>query len=89
MIVTNLQIQTNRIPNNLFAGETLNISLFMTNDNEKITDDDFLQFISFSAQQTSPNKKHWKSVKITLYFRPAMKPFSGKLIIPYWFMILT
>ncbi len=59
MIVTNLQIQTNRIPNNLFAGETLNISLFMTNDNKKITDDDFLQFISFSARQTSPNKKRW------------------------------
>ncbi len=59
MIVTNLQIQTNRIPNNLFTGETLNISLFMTNDNEKITDDDFLQFISFSARQKSPNKKRW------------------------------
>ncbi len=59
MIVTNLQIQTNRIPNNLFAGETLNISLFMTNDNKKITDDDFLQFISFSARQIDPNKKRW------------------------------
>ncbi len=59
MIVTNLQVQTNRIPNNLFAGETLNISLFMTDNNKKISDDDFLQFISFSARQTSPNKKRW------------------------------
>ncbi len=59
MIVTNLQIQTNRIPNNLFAGETLNISLFMTNNSKKISDDDFLQFISFSARQLDPNKKRW------------------------------
>lgn len=59
MIVTNLQIQTNRIPNNLFLGETLNISLFMMDNNKKITDDNFLQFISFSARQLNPNKKRW------------------------------
>ncbi len=59
LIVTNLQIQTNRIPNNLFAGETLNIALFMSDNNKKISDDNFLQFISMSAIQKSPNKKRW------------------------------
>jgi uncharacterized protein (TIGR03503 family) len=59
MIVTNLQVQTNRIPNNLFAGETLNVSLFMTDNNKKITDDNFLQFISMKAIQDSPTTKRW------------------------------
>ncbi len=51
LVVTNLQIQTNRMPNNLFLGENLNVALFMTDDNNKITDDNFLQFISMSAVQ--------------------------------------
>lgn len=59
LIVTNLQIQTNRIPNNLFAGETLNVALFMSDNNKKISDDNFLQFISMSAIQKSPHKKRW------------------------------
>jgi len=69
LVVTNLQIQTNRIPNNLFVGENLNIALFMTDDNKKITDDNFLQFISMTAIQKEPsadkpsiqqaNKKRW------------------------------
>lgn len=59
LVVTNLQIQTNRIPNNLFIGETLNISLFMTDNNKRITDDNFLQFISMSARQKEPDKKRW------------------------------
>lgn len=59
LVVTNLQIQTNHIPNNLFAGENLNITLFMSDNNKKITDDNFLQFISMSAAQKEPlaNKK--------------------------------
>ncbi|MCU7939286.1 MAG: VWA domain-containing protein [gamma proteobacterium symbiont of Bathyaustriella thionipta] len=59
LVVTNLQIQTNRIPNNLFSGETLNVGLFMSDNNNKITDDNFLQFISMSAKQKEPNKKRW------------------------------
>jgi len=59
LVVTNLQVQTNRIPNNLFLGETLNISLFMTEQNKKISDDNFLQFISMSASQKEPIKKRW------------------------------
>ena len=59
MVVTNLQIQTGRIPNNIFAGETLNIALFLTDNNKKITDDNFLQFTSMSAKQTYPNKNLW------------------------------
>lgn len=59
MVVTNLQVQTNRIPNNLFNGETLNISLFMTEQNNKISDDNFLQFISMSATQKEPTQKRW------------------------------
>jgi len=59
LVVTNLQIQTNHMPNNLFVGETLNIGLFMTDNNKKITDDNFLQFISMSAVQKEPNKKRW------------------------------
>lgn len=65
LVVTNLQIQTNHIPNNLFLGENLNISLFMSNNNNKITDDNFLQFISMTAMQKDPdaheikNKKRW------------------------------
>ncbi len=59
LVVTNLQIQTNRIANNLFVGENLNITLFMTDSNKKITDDNFLQFISMSAVQKEPNKKRW------------------------------
>lgn len=59
LVVTNLQIQTNRIPNNLYIGETLNVGLFMTDNNKKITDDNFLQFISMSAIQKEPNKKRW------------------------------
>ena len=59
LVVTNLQIQTNRIPNNLFAGEMLNVELFMSDNNEKISDDNFLQFISMSAIQKEPEKKRW------------------------------
>ncbi len=59
MVVTNLQIQTGRIPNNIFSGETLNIALFLTDNNKKITDDNFLQFTSMSAKQTYPNKNRW------------------------------
>ncbi|MCU7817723.1 MAG: hypothetical protein KZQ57_02340 [gamma proteobacterium symbiont of Lucinoma myriamae] len=57
--MTNLQIQTNRIPNNLFIGEMLNVELFMTDNNKKITDDNFLQFISMSAVQKEPDNKRW------------------------------
>lgn len=59
LVVTNLQVQTNHIPNNLFIGEILNIRLFMSDNNKKITDDNFLQFISMSAIQKEPNKKRW------------------------------
>jgi len=59
LVVTNLQIQTNRIPNNLFFGEMLNVGLFMTDNNNKITDDNFLQFISMSAIQKEPDNKRW------------------------------
>lgn len=69
LVVTNLQIQTNRMPNNMFVGENLNIALFMTDNNKKITDDNFLQFISMTAIQKElsadissikqPNKKRW------------------------------
>ncbi len=59
MVVTNLQIQTSRIANNLFAGEILNIALFLTDNNKKIADDNFLQFISINAIQEEPNKKRW------------------------------
>ena len=65
LVVTNLQIQTNRMPNNLFSGENLNVTLFMTDSNKKITDDNFLQFISMSASQKElsadklKNKKRW------------------------------
>ncbi|WP_198265424.1 VWA domain-containing protein [sulfur-oxidizing endosymbiont of Gigantopelta aegis] len=65
LVVTNLQIQTNRIPNNLFMGENLNVSLFMSDNNNKINDDNFLQFISMSAIQKdlssseNNNKKRW------------------------------
>ena len=63
LVVTNLQIQTNRIPNNLFVGENLNVALFMSDNNKKITDDNFLQFISMSAVQkdlaTNEKAKRW------------------------------
>ncbi len=69
LVVTNLQIQTNRLPNNLFIGENFNIALFMVDNNNKITDDNFLQFISMSAVQKElsgnnlplkqANKKRW------------------------------
>ncbi|MCU7837574.1 MAG: VWA domain-containing protein [gamma proteobacterium symbiont of Taylorina sp.] len=59
MVVTNLQIQTARIPNNIFIGETLNIALFLTDDNKIITDDNFLQFTSISAMQIKPVNNRW------------------------------
>ncbi len=59
MVVTNLQIQTARLPNNLFAGETLNVSLFLTDNNKKINDDNFLQFTSMAAIQKEPHTKRW------------------------------
>jgi len=59
MVVTNLQIQTARIPNNIFVGETLNIALFLTDSNKIITDDNFLQFTSISAKQIIPEIKRW------------------------------
>ncbi len=59
LVVTNLQVQTIHMPNNLFIGEALNIGLFMTDNNKKISDDNFLQFISMSAQQKTPEKKRW------------------------------
>ena len=59
MVVTNLQLQTGRLPNNIFAGETLNISLFLSDDNKKITDDNFLHFTSIIAKQVSPDKHRW------------------------------
>ncbi|MCW8930679.1 MAG: VWA domain-containing protein [Gammaproteobacteria bacterium] len=63
LVVTNLQIQTNRMPNNLFVGENLNAALFMTDNNKKITDDNFLQFISMSAVQKEPSVKEAKNIK--------------------------
>lgn len=65
LVVTNLQIQTNRIPNNLFIGENFNVALFMSDNNNKIMDDNFLQFISMSAVQKELSadkatlKKRW------------------------------
>lgn len=59
MVVTNLQIQTARLPNNLFAGETLNVSLYLSDDNKKIRDDNFLQFTSMTAIQKEPHNKRW------------------------------
>jgi uncharacterized protein (TIGR03503 family) len=59
LVVTNLQIQTNRMPNNLFFGEMLKVGLFMADNNKKIEDDNFLQFISMSVKQKEPQKKRW------------------------------
>ena len=59
LVVTNLQIQTSRMPNNLFLGEMLKVGLFMADNNKKIEDDNFLQFISMSVKQKEPQKKRW------------------------------
>ncbi len=66
LVVTNLQIQTSRIPNNLFLGEHFNITLFMTDNNKQITDDNFIQFISMSIiqkdssiKEAANKKKRW------------------------------
>lgn len=59
MVVTNLKIQTNRLPNNLFLGEELLMNLFLSEEKETITDDDFLQLVSLSVKQNNGEQKKW------------------------------
>jgi len=59
MVVTNLKIQTNRLPNNVFLGEELNMNLFLSEEKEMITDDDFLQLVSISVNQDEKDGKKW------------------------------
>ncbi|MFK5891743.1 MAG: vWA domain-containing protein [Pseudomonadota bacterium] len=51
MIVTNLKIQTNHLPNNIFVGEEIDLHLFLTDQKEIITDDEFLQLTSISVKK--------------------------------------
>jgi len=51
MVVTNLKIQTNRLPNNVFLGEQVSMNLFLSEEKEMIKDDDFLQLVSISVVQ--------------------------------------
>ncbi len=51
MVVTNLKIQTNYLPNNIFLGEKINMQVFLKDQKEIITNDDFLQLTSISITQ--------------------------------------
>jgi uncharacterized protein (TIGR03503 family) len=46
MVVTNLKIQTNYLPNNVFLGEEIDLKLFLMDQKEIITNDEFLHLTS-------------------------------------------
>ncbi len=60
MVVTNLQMQTSPLPNNVFYGETLSILISLTENDKHIDDEDFLQVISVAIAQTQPDEEEQK-----------------------------
>jgi uncharacterized protein (TIGR03503 family) len=57
MIVTNLKIKTNYLPNNIYLGEKIDVKLTLRDQKEIITDDDFLQLTSISITKQDKNDK--------------------------------
>lgn len=54
MIVSDLGLVSNELPNNLFVGEKLPISANLTNEGETITKKEFLMNVRFSVAQQGP-----------------------------------
>ncbi|MFK5984786.1 MAG: vWA domain-containing protein [Pseudomonadota bacterium] len=52
MVVTNLKIQTNFLPNNVYLGETIDLQVFLKDQKEIITNDEFLHLTSISIIQS-------------------------------------
>ncbi|MBF0265960.1 MAG: VWA domain-containing protein [Gammaproteobacteria bacterium] len=63
MVVTNLKIETNRLPNNVFIGEQIKLDIFLSDQNEIISDDEFLQFTSLSVEKTRDEEDFGQPVK--------------------------
>ncbi len=62
MVVTNLKIESRRLPNNLFLGENIPLEMYLSDEKEVITDDDFLSLSSISVEKIDTknnNNKKW------------------------------
>jgi uncharacterized protein (TIGR03503 family) len=53
LVVSNIKVKATDIPNNLLANETINIQLSLNQDNEPITDQQFLEFIKMQLEVDS------------------------------------
>jgi len=62
LVVTNLKIKTNHLPNNVFLGEEIDLKLFLMDQKEIITDDEFLHLTSISVSKKENNNKAGKKM---------------------------
>ncbi len=51
LVVTNLKIKTNYLPNNVFLGEQIELKMFLADEKGIITDDEFLELTSLKIRQ--------------------------------------
>lgn len=59
LVVTDLKLQTNDIPNYLWPDETTVLRAALTNDNARITDQQFLNLVRIQADVTSESGQRW------------------------------
>jgi uncharacterized protein (TIGR03503 family) len=55
MVVTDLQLETNELPNNVLVGERFDMTATLTEDGEVITREDFLVLVETALQQQDAN----------------------------------
>jgi len=65
LVVTNLKIQTNYLPHNVFLGEEIDLKIFLKDQKELITDDEFLHLTSISV--TKPATESEKAKRLFLH----------------------
>lgn len=64
MIVTDLQLELSKLPNNVLAGETITLDASLSEDGNTITRKDFLDLLMVQVQQFAPGAPEPRSWKL-------------------------
>ena len=76
MVVTDLQLQTNELPNNVLVGERFDMTASLTEKGEVIVRNDFLQLVDTELQQSNPEGEQ---ITTTLDRQPQQSAFRSEL----------
>lgn len=76
MIVTDLQLQTNELPNNVLVGERFDMTAALTEQGEPIEREDFLQLVETELQQNNPDGE---TITTSLSRQPQQTNFYSEL----------